>query len=246
MRPLSIVLLLTSVVVVGYAADSPVADAAQSRDVSALRALVKQHASASAPQADGTTALHWAAHWNDVDAVNVLLGAGADAKAVNRYGATPLSEAAGLGNAAVIEALLKAGADPNTRVTSDGETVLMTTARSGNLEAVKALLSHGADVNATETYKGQTALMWAADECHPEVVKLLLKHGADWKIRSSYRETKLPKLIPKRPFSGNGRRVPVRLGLDHGANQGRIHAVAGGDFANHLLDLLAIRLIRSR
>jgi len=194
MRPLSIVLLLTSVVVVGYAADSPVADAAQSRDVSALRALVKQHASASAPQADGTTALHWAAHWNDVDAVNVLLGAGADAKAVNRYGATPLSEAAGLGNAAVIEALLKAGADPNTRVTSDGETVLMTTARSGNLEAVKALLSHGADVNATETYKGQTALMWAADECHPEVVKLLLKHGADWKIRSSYRETKLPKL----------------------------------------------------
>jgi ankyrin repeat protein len=171
-----------------------VADAAQRQDVAALRGLLKQHAGVNTPQTDGTTALHWAAHWNDAETVKVLLGAGADAKAVNRYGATPLSEAAALGNAPVVDLLLKAGADPNTRTTYDGETVLMTTARSGNVDAVRTLLDHGADANARESYKGQTALMWAAAERHPEVVKLLLQHGADWKVRSLDRETKLPKL----------------------------------------------------
>jgi ankyrin repeat protein len=159
-----------------------------------VRALVKQHSNVNAPQPDGTTALHWAAHWNDLEAVNLLLRAGANPKIANRYGATPLSEAASLGNAAMIEALLKAGADPKALTTADGETVLMTAARAGNVDAVKILLEHGADVNARESYKGQTALMWAAAERHPEVVKMLLEHGADWKVRSFDRETKMPKL----------------------------------------------------
>jgi ankyrin repeat protein len=36
--------------------------------------------------------------------------------------------------------------------------------------------------------------MWAAAERHPAVAKLLLEHGADWKIRSSDKETRLPRL----------------------------------------------------
>jgi uncharacterized protein len=176
------------------AASSPVADAVQNRDLPTLRTLLKQHAMVNAAQADGTTALHWAAHWNDSETVGLLLKAGADPKAVNQYGATPISEAAMLGNPAIIEQLLKAGADPNTRTTADGETVLMTSARTGSVDAVKALLDHGADVNPKENYRGQTALMWAAAERHAGVVKLLLEHGADWKVQSSFRETKIPKL----------------------------------------------------
>ncbi|MGA2879548.1 MAG: ankyrin repeat domain-containing protein [Bryobacteraceae bacterium] len=186
------ILLLSSFA--AFAASSPVADAVQNRDFGTLQALLKQHTAVNAAQPDGTTALHWAAHWNDSETVGVLLKVGADAKAANHYGATPLSEAAALGNATIIEQLLKAGADPNTRTTADGETVLMTSARAGNLDAVKALLGHGADVNAKEAYRGQTALMWAAAERHAEVVKLLLQHGADWKVQSSFRETKIPKL----------------------------------------------------
>src|SRR3984885_4059077 len=180
----------------GFAAfaASPVADAVQNRDASGLQGLLKQHAAVNAAQPDGTSALHWAAHWNDSTTVGLLLQAGADAKAVNHYGATPLSEAASLGNAAIIEQLLKAGADPNTRTTADGETVLMVSARAGNQDAVKILLENGANVNAKEAYRGQTALMWAAAERHPEVVTLLLQHGADWKVQSSFRETKIPKL----------------------------------------------------
>lgn len=175
-------------------ANAQIADAVQNRDTEALRSLLKQKSNVNAAQPDGTTALHWAAHWNDLDAVNLLLRAGANVKAANRYGATPLSEAAASGNPAIVEALLKAGADPKALTTADGETVLMTAARVGNAEAVKVLLDRGADVNARETYKGQTALMWAAAERHPEVVKLLLAHGADWKIRNFDRETKIPKL----------------------------------------------------
>jgi len=178
-----------------YAAAGPdAANAAQRKDRDELRALVKQRADVNAPQPDGTTALHWATHWNDAELVDLLLRAGANAKAVNRYGATPLSEAAASGSGAMIEALLRAGADPKTLTTRDGETVLMTAARAGNVDAVKILLDRGADANARETYKGQTALMWAASERHPEIVKLLLVHGADWKVRSFDRETKVPRL----------------------------------------------------
>jgi ankyrin repeat protein len=194
MKTLCGMLLLAGFAVVGYAGNTAVADAVQNRDLATLQVLLKLHAAVNAAQPDGTTALHWAAHWNDSETVGLLLKAGADAKAVNHYGATPLSEAAALGNAMIVEQLLKAGADPNTRTTSDGETVLMTSARAGNLDAVKTLLDHGADVNAKEAYRGQTALMWAAAERHADVVNLLLQHGADWKVQSSFRETKIPKL----------------------------------------------------
>ncbi|MBZ5676118.1 MAG: ankyrin repeat domain-containing protein [Acidobacteriia bacterium] len=188
MRTLAILLLACGI------ASAQIADAVEHRDSDAVQALLKQHANVNATQPDGTTALHWAAHWNDLAAVKLLLGAGANPKIANRYGATPLSEAATQGNAAMIEALLKAGADPKTLTTADGETVLMTAARAGNVDAVKILLDRGADINARENYKGQTALMWAAAERHPEVVKLLMARGADWKVRSFDRPTKLPKL----------------------------------------------------
>jgi uncharacterized protein len=193
-RSCLVLLLLATFSAAGFAAAAGPADAAERKDKDALRTLLKQRADVNAAQPDGTTALHWAAHWNDAETVDLLLRAGANAKAVNRYGATPLSEAAASGSASMIEALLRAGADPKTLTTKDGETVLMTASRTGNIDAVKALLKHGADVNARENYKGQTALMWAAAERHPDVVKALLENGADWKVRSYDRETKPPKL----------------------------------------------------
>jgi ankyrin repeat protein len=176
------------------AAGSDAADAAQRKDMAALRTMVTKRVNVNAPQADGTTALLWAAHWNDVEAVKLLLRAGANAAATNRFGASPLSEAAMSGHADLVKVLLEAGADAKALSTPDGETVLMSAARSGNVESVRMLLDRGADVNARERYKGQTALMWAAAERHPPVVKLLLERGADWKIRGFDRETKPPKL----------------------------------------------------
>ena len=176
------------------AAESDVADAVQRKDTAALRSLLGKRGDVNVAQADGTTALLWAVHWNDVETVKLLLRAGAKPAATNRFGASPLSEAATSGSAELIAALLDAGADAKAVSTADGETVLMAAARAGNVDAVRILLDRGADVNARERYKGQTALMWAAAERHPAVVTLLLERGADWKVRSLDRETKPPKL----------------------------------------------------
>src|ERR1043166_4245150 len=107
--------------VYGAAGAADTANAAESRDMNTVRALIRQRSDVNATQPDGTTALHWAAHWNDLETVKLLLRAGANAKAANRYGVTPLSEAAAAGSAAMIEALIKAGADPKTPSTADGE-----------------------------------------------------------------------------------------------------------------------------
>jgi ankyrin repeat protein len=187
-------LLAVAMSSVARAAGSDAADAAERRDAVSLRALLGKKVNVNTPQADGTTALHWAVHWNDVESTRLLLRAGADPMARNRFGASPLSEAAASGSADLVAALLEAGADAKALTTADGETVLMTAARAGNVDAVRMLVDRGADVNAREHYKGQTALMWAAAERHPAVVKLLLERGAHWTIRSNDRETKPPKL----------------------------------------------------
>jgi ankyrin repeat protein len=161
------------------AAEAPLADAAESKNVGAVRKLLDQHAKVHAPQADGMTALHWAAWHDDLDVAKLLLAGGADAKAANRYGVTPLALACTNGNPAVVELLLDSGADANSAI-AGGETVLMTASRTGRLGPVAALLAHGAHVNARE-HKGQTALMWAAAEGHLEVVDALLTAGADFR-----------------------------------------------------------------
>jgi ankyrin len=193
-RTLVLTLLVGAAPALAYAAGSDAADAAQRKDIAALRAMVSRKVDVNAPQADGTTALHWAAHYNDVEAVQLLLKVGANPSMSNRFGASPLSAAAISGNAQLVKVLLDAGADAKAVSTLDGETVLMSAARSGSVEAVRLLLDRGADVNARERYKGQTALMWAASERHAPIVKLLLERGADWRVRSLDRETRPPKL----------------------------------------------------
>ncbi len=75
----------------------------------AALAELKGGADANTRAADGTTALHWAAHHDNVELVAGLIAAGADPNAVNDYGATPLSEAAVVGNPAVDRATARRG-----------------------------------------------------------------------------------------------------------------------------------------
>lgn len=176
----AIVALSASLLVAGStnAADAPLADAAEQANAAAVRTLLDAHVAVNAPQADGMTALHWAAYHDDVEMTKRLLAAGADIKAANRYGVTPLSLACTNGNTEIVEALLAAGADANTSL-SGGETVLMSASRTGRVGPVRALLARGAEVDARE-HKGQTALMWAAAEGHAEVVDALLQATADF------------------------------------------------------------------
>ena len=73
------------------AADSVVADAAKKDDRAAVERLIAAHKDVNAPQIDGTTALHWAAHADDLELAAKLLAAGAKPGAVNRYGMTVMA-----------------------------------------------------------------------------------------------------------------------------------------------------------
>lgn len=168
----------------GWAAVSPVADAVMNGDAATLHALLKQKADVNAPQADGATAIQWAAYHDDLETASRLIAAGANVKTANREGATALQLASLSGHAEMIEKLLKAGADPNEKG-PHGETPLMFAARNGNVAAIQVLLDHHADVNAKENLRGTTALMWAAEQGHAQAAKLLIDYKADISAASS-------------------------------------------------------------
>ena len=163
----------------GETSSAPLADAAEQRDGEEVMRLIKQGTDLNARQADGTTALIWAAYHDDAETVEQLVKAGADVKATNRYGISAIQTACLYGNSRIVRLLLNSGADANTK-RDGGETVLMTAARTGILDCAQALIESGADVNAKEQ-RGQTALMWAAAEGHVDVVDALLVTKAEFR-----------------------------------------------------------------
>jgi ankyrin repeat protein len=174
--------VLVSAAFADAASHAPLADAAEKLERSKVRTLLAARADVNAAQADGMTALHWAAYQDDVDLAKMLVRAGANVKAANRYGVTPLSLACTNGNATMVEMLLKAGADPNAPLPG-GETPLMTASRTGSLAVVKTLIAHRAAVDSKDERRGQTALMWAAAEGNADVVQALIDADADIRVR---------------------------------------------------------------
>ena len=216
----SLMLAVVGAAVAGLAAaggDERLVEAVRNRDGAAARVLVSQVVDVNAPQADGATPLHWAAHWDDLATADALLAAGARVDAANDYGVVPLTLAATNGSLALVERLLGAGADPNA-ADGSGATPLMFAARTGRAEVVAALLARGAALDARDAAHGQTALMWAASAGHAHVQRLLLDAGADVQARSAGGYT--PLLFAVR----ENRAASVRLLLERGAD---VDAVAG-------------------
>ena len=82
--------------------DSRLRDAIRAGDPAAVQTLIKQRTDVDAPEPDGATALHWAAHMDDAASLDALLKAGANPNTANVYGMTPLMLAAENGSAAII------------------------------------------------------------------------------------------------------------------------------------------------
>ena len=160
------------------AADLRLVEAVKNNESEAVRALLRENVDVTTRQADGTSALMWAAHWDDLETADILIKAGAEVNTGNDHGVTPLSLACRNGSAAMVEKLLDAGAHPNVAERT-GETPLMTCALTGSEEAVNSLLARGANVNAAEDRRGQTALMWAAAGGHADIIKTLIERGTD-------------------------------------------------------------------
>lgn len=155
-------------------ADLP--SSAEKQDWNAVSAQIAAKADLNAAQADGATALHWAAYHDKVEIVQKLLAAGAKADLANRYGITPLLLACENGSEGIVRVLLDAGAKADVSQRG-GEEAIMVAARTGRAGVVKLLLEKGARVESHVRSK-QTALMWAAAEGHAEVIEVLVKSGA--------------------------------------------------------------------
>ncbi len=113
---LAVKLGAADVVVPPTAKPSPLADAVQRGDSHAVQALLKKKADVNATQADGATALHWAAYRGDAESAAALIRAKRQCQCeeqLRRHAARPCRAA---GNAAVLDLLLKAGANPNDPV----------------------------------------------------------------------------------------------------------------------------------
>ena len=161
-------------------ASAAVVDAAEQRDLAAVREQLRAGADANEAQGDGMTALHWAADYGDAELAEMLLYAGAKAEVSTRIGGyRPLHIAARNGHADVITVLLRGGADAGATTSVSGATPLHLAAASPGAEAVRVLLEAGADVESREAAWHQTPLIFAASAGRLDNVRLLLAAGAD-------------------------------------------------------------------
>ncbi|HUR19261.1 MAG TPA: ankyrin repeat domain-containing protein [Vicinamibacterales bacterium] len=167
-----------------YAA-SPVADAAMRGDADTVRTLVRQGADVNAAQADGMTALHWAALNGDLKMADVLLVAGAGTESLTRNGGyTPLHLAASRGHAPVIMRLLEAGSKPKA-VTATGVQAIHLAAQAGSADAVRFLIDKGADANARDNTHGRTPLVFAASQNRIDAMRMLIEKGANARLETT-------------------------------------------------------------
>lgn len=179
--------------------------------------LLEAGADPNAVDANGYTALHYAAlRKGAVAIVSALLAHGAkpDVRLVQKKptvtpngvilrGATPLALAAEINNLAVVKALVDGGAD--TLIPTDlGTTPLMLAAGAGTdtsrsrspeeravaIETVKLLVERGADVNAAGQF-GWTAMHAAAYQGLNDVIEFLAAKGAGLDTKDGFGQTPL-------------------------------------------------------
>lgn len=198
--------------------DARLLRAVRGGDTAGAGALLRRGASAKACDAEGTTALMYAAVYGDFDLPDALLAGGADVKSKNRAGATALVWA--VGDPRKVERLLQAGAEVNVRSNAGFTPLNMAAASDGTLESVKLVLNHGAEVNASSN-SGFTALMGAAGEDSSEAVSLLIEKGADARAKGRVGWT------ARHSAAMTGKAERLRSLLDHGADVNATEMASG-------------------
>ena len=147
--------------------------------LSSLEGYVSQNTkSINATDANGRTALSWAAQRGMVEAVETLLRFGADPNLCSSLGHSPLMYAAEARNSDCLQPILGHGADV-TQCDVEGQTALhYAAAHHSDLGYYRPLLEANSDPNWATIY-GLTPLTTAITEGHNEAVKFLVDNGAD-------------------------------------------------------------------
>lgn len=173
--------------------------AAQHNDLARVKASLKEGASPNYKDADGYTALMYAAHAANCLIARLLLDNKASVNLLSEdlpHNQTALMLAAGSGSLDMLKLLLTRGATVNLR-NNDGETALMFVV---NAASARLLIGHGADVNAKTEEFADTVLMRAVRMGNTAVVKTLLSHGASVNVENKQGDTALKTAIAENKF----------------------------------------------
>lgn len=235
---------LTSAVLVFSAArmapaESAIADAVMRGDTVAVRFLLRQGADVNAAQADGMTALHWAATRGESNVAKMLVSAGARLEALTRNGNyTPLHLAARAGRAETVRALLASGADVKAITSTGGATALHFAAADGDPATVTALLDKGATVDARETAWSQTPLMWAASANRVNAVVTLIARGADIEAVSKIEDIPARERADRSMLATRARRVAAMKAADQAPQAAAGAAPSSADSARRTVGVV--------
>ncbi|KAJ3353286.1 Palmitoyltransferase Hip14 [Entophlyctis luteolus] len=129
--------------------------------------------------AEGCSALHWAAINNRVQIVDILLARGADVDIIGgELQSTPLQWAARAGQIQTAALLIQSGADP-TRFDKQGYNAMHLASHAGHAFMLLFLAAKGVDCDAPDSM-GRTALMWCAYQGNSEEsLRVMIKLGAN-------------------------------------------------------------------
>jgi ankyrin repeat protein len=153
------------------AADEKLLSALRDADLHAAKALLSGGASVNAKDADGLTALMYAAMYGRVESVELLLAQGAAPNARSNADLTALMLA--ISDEKKVRALLLKGAEVGAK-TKQGHTALsIAVARAAPVDVVRILLEKGADLH------GSNLLAVAARTGNLETARVLLEKGAN-------------------------------------------------------------------
>lgn len=118
--------------------------------VQVIHIFLRQGENIDQSDADGDTALHYAAIYNHKRAALVLIDAGALVNAKAKDGNTLLSSAAAQGSEAILKLLLSHGAKVNVR-NNEGKNSLHRAVQRGHAGVVEILVNAGARINALDS-----------------------------------------------------------------------------------------------
>jgi ankyrin repeat protein len=156
-------------------------------DLAAAKKLFEIGVNPNSTDADGSSALMYAALYANADFVRLLLDKGATPNVTNAAGATALMW--GVRDLEITRMLVSAGANVNARSATGRTPLLIASSIDGASETAKLLLDKGADINAKDKLTGfpnvpvgaggATVLMEAARCRDARTIKLLIARGAD-------------------------------------------------------------------
>ena len=161
-----------AVKVANPAADQALRDASLEGQLGLMVTAVDDGAQIEARDADGRTALMYAAFNGHTECVRWLLDRGAAAGARENLGRTALMFASTGPFPETVQLLLEFASNPHDADDFEGWTSLMFAAGEGQLEVVRVLLENGANPSAVDK-DGDVAADHAAKNRHPEVEALL-------------------------------------------------------------------------